>query len=159
MKAPWWDNLATEFFTENLVPFTLRDEREFKYELTPARPPRADDLQNRAEQLRSEARIQPKPRRGGILGWLGFELTRCRDLTRRKGLAYRFSRTVRQILKNCLKPLESTRPMERSRARRHSGRRPAPDGRSLARSGRDRHEAIGLEPADSLGPPSSRTWR
>jgi len=73
VNAPWWDNLATEFFTENLVPFNLRDEREFKYDLTPARAPRADDLRNRAEQLRSEARIQPKPRRGGILGWLGFE--------------------------------------------------------------------------------------
>ena len=72
VKAPWWDNLLTEFFSENLVPFTLRDEREFKYELTPAQAPRADDLRNRAEQLRSEARITPKPRRGGILGWLGF---------------------------------------------------------------------------------------
>ena len=71
--APWWDNLLTEFFTENLVPFTLRDEREFTYELTPAQAPRADDLRNRAEQLRSEARIQPKPRRGGILGWFGFD--------------------------------------------------------------------------------------
>ena len=46
IKAPWWDNLFSEFFTENLVPFNLRDEREFKYQLTPAsdaagqRPPR-----------------------------------------------------------------------------------------------------------------------
>ena len=53
MKAPWWDNLFTEFFTENLVPFNLRDEREFKYQLTPASSPRADDLRDRAEQLRS----------------------------------------------------------------------------------------------------------
>jgi hypothetical protein len=73
VNAPWWDNLFTEFFTENLVPFNLRDEREFKNELTPAQAPRADDLRNRAEQLRSEARITPKPRRGGILGWLGFQ--------------------------------------------------------------------------------------
>ena len=73
MNAPWWDNLITEFFTENLVPFTLRDEREFKYQLTPARAPRASDLRDRAEQLRAEARAQPKPRRGGLLGWLGFE--------------------------------------------------------------------------------------
>jgi hypothetical protein len=73
VKAPWWDNLFTEFFSENLVPFTLRDEREFKYELTPASSPRASDLRDRAEQLRAEARTQPKPRRGGFLGWLGFE--------------------------------------------------------------------------------------
>jgi hypothetical protein len=73
MQAPWWDNLFTEFFTENLLPFNLRDEREFKYQLTPALSPRASDLRDRAEQLRSEARVQPRPRRGGLLGWLGFE--------------------------------------------------------------------------------------
>ncbi len=72
INAPWWDNLFTEFFTENLVPFSLRDEREFKYTLTPATAPRANDLRDRAEQLRSQAQILPKPRRGGILGWLGF---------------------------------------------------------------------------------------
>ena len=70
--APWWDNLFTEFFTENLVPFNLRDEREFKYTLTPASTPRANDLRDRAEELRSQGQILPKPRRGGILGWLGF---------------------------------------------------------------------------------------
>ena len=44
VKAPWWDNLATEFFSENILPFTLRDEREFKYQLTPASSPQAADL-------------------------------------------------------------------------------------------------------------------
>jgi hypothetical protein len=73
VNAPWWDNLVTEFFTENLVPFNLRDEREFSYQLTTASPPRVGDLRDRAEQLRSDARMLPKPRRGGILGWLGFE--------------------------------------------------------------------------------------
>jgi hypothetical protein len=73
IKAPWWDNLVTEFFTENLVPFHFRDEREFNYQLAPASMPRASDLRDRAEELRSEARLQPRPRRGGILGWLGFE--------------------------------------------------------------------------------------
>jgi hypothetical protein len=73
MKAPWWDNLVTEFFTENLVPFTIRDEREFKYTLDPATFPDAGDLRDRAEALRSAARVQPKPRRGGLLGWLGFD--------------------------------------------------------------------------------------
>jgi hypothetical protein len=73
VKAPWWDNLFTEFFSENALPFTLRDEREFKFDLNPATSPRAGDLRDRAEQLRAEARAIPKPRRGGILGWLGFE--------------------------------------------------------------------------------------
>jgi PEGA domain len=72
IRAPWWDNLLTEFFTENLVPVSLRDEREFKYQLTPAQSPPLGELRDRAEGLRSEARVLPKPRRGGILGWLGF---------------------------------------------------------------------------------------
>lgn len=72
IKAPWWDNYLTEFFTENLVPWTIRDERTFRYPMTPAVSPPEDVLRDRAEMLRSEARTLPPPRRGGILGWLGF---------------------------------------------------------------------------------------
>jgi PEGA domain len=72
INAPWWDNYFTEFFTENLLPSTLRDEREYKIQLTPAQSPPKDELRDRAESLRDEARTLPKPRRGGILGWLGF---------------------------------------------------------------------------------------
>jgi hypothetical protein len=72
IAAPWWDNLLTEFFTENVIPVSLRDEREFKYQLVPAESPLQGELRDRAESLRSEARVLPKPRRGGILGWLGF---------------------------------------------------------------------------------------
>ncbi|WP_165234197.1 PEGA domain-containing protein [Aquisphaera insulae] len=71
MKAPWWDNIVTEFFSENLVPFHLRDEREFTYAMAPATAPRTDDLHARAEQLRGESQAVPPPRRGGILGWFG----------------------------------------------------------------------------------------
>jgi hypothetical protein len=72
INAPWWDNYVTEFFTENLVPVSLRDERDYKYALEPAQTPPQGELRDRAESLRSDARILPKPRRGGILGWLGF---------------------------------------------------------------------------------------
>jgi hypothetical protein len=72
IKAPWWDNIVTEFFTENIIPVSLRDEREFKYQLVPAESPAQGELRDRAEGLRGEARVLPKPRRGGILGWLGF---------------------------------------------------------------------------------------
>jgi len=72
IKAPWWDNYLTEFFTENLVPVSLRDEREYKYQMVPAQSPPAGELRDRAEILRQEAKVLPKPRRGGILGWLGF---------------------------------------------------------------------------------------
>jgi PEGA domain len=72
IKAPWWDNYLTEFFSENIVPVSMRDEREFKYQLVPAQSPPQDELRDRAERLRKEAQVLPKPRRGGILGFLGF---------------------------------------------------------------------------------------
>jgi PEGA domain len=72
IKAPWWDNYITEFFTENVVPVSLRDEREFGYKLEPFRMTPQGELRDRAESLRSEARILPKQRRGGILGFFGF---------------------------------------------------------------------------------------
>jgi hypothetical protein len=72
INAPWWDNYVTEFFSENVVPVSLRDEREYTYQLMPAVSPPVAELRNRAESLREEAQTLPKPRRGGILGWLGF---------------------------------------------------------------------------------------
>jgi hypothetical protein len=72
IKAPWWDNYLTEFFSENLIPFVIRDEQEFAYKLEPARTPTEEAVHGRADALRSEAQVLPPPRRGGILGWLGF---------------------------------------------------------------------------------------
>ena len=72
INAPWWDNYATEFLSENLVPWVIRDEQEFTYKLTPFQAPTEEAVSSRAETMRSDARILPPPRRGGILGWLGF---------------------------------------------------------------------------------------
>jgi hypothetical protein len=72
MNAPWWDNLATEFFTENLIPYTFRDEQEYIYRMEPATVPATNDLVARGEALRSDSKVPPKPRRTGILGYFGF---------------------------------------------------------------------------------------
>ena len=72
INAPWYDNYLTEVFTENLVPFTLRDERDFTYKMEPDVRPPDNDVLNRGESLRSQARVIPPPRRGGILGFFGF---------------------------------------------------------------------------------------
>ena len=72
IKAPWYDNLLTEIFTENLLLFTLRDDRDFTYKMDPETVPPADELVSRAQILRSQAASMPAPRRGGLLGWLGF---------------------------------------------------------------------------------------
>jgi hypothetical protein len=71
VRAPWWDNYLTEFFSENLVPFSLRDERVYEYKLSPATVPTTNDLQARGESLRQRGQAPPPERRRGLLGWLG----------------------------------------------------------------------------------------
>src|SRR5262245_24470533 len=56
VRAPWWDSLLLEFFTENLWPFTLRDERQFHYELSPAAAVSSGEVLQRGDRLRNEAR-------------------------------------------------------------------------------------------------------
>ncbi len=56
INAPWWDNYLTEFFSENIVPFVIRDEREFTYKMEPYPAPTEEEIQARAEALRSESR-------------------------------------------------------------------------------------------------------
>lgn len=72
VKSPWYDNLLTEFFSENLLPMTVRDERTFDYDLKPAEVPSTNQLLARGEALRAQAQAPPPARRGGILGFLGF---------------------------------------------------------------------------------------
>lgn len=72
VNAPWYDNYITEFISECIIPFTIRDERDFVYEMKPTESPRTDELLNRGESLRQQSQTLPPPRRGGILGFLGF---------------------------------------------------------------------------------------
>ena len=72
IEACWWDSFLTEFFTENLIPVSLRDERIYKYKLEPAQTSSQAGLRARAESLRSDAHTLPKPRPAGILGSPGF---------------------------------------------------------------------------------------
>ena len=72
LKAPWYDNVVTEFFTENLVPYTFRDEIELNYKLEPAQPADANDLLNRSEAIRSQGQAPPIQRSRGLKGFLGF---------------------------------------------------------------------------------------
>ena len=66
INAPLWDNYVTEFFVENMIPYTFRDEREFSYQMTPIALPAQNDLVSRAEVLRSQAAVPPPPRRRGL---------------------------------------------------------------------------------------------
>ncbi len=73
VEAPIYDNLLTEFFTENLIPYTFRDERTFAYKLQPERPTDPNALIGRAEALRSQGATLPPKRTGGLLGYFGAE--------------------------------------------------------------------------------------
>ena len=72
IKAPWYDNLLTEFFTENLNPYTFRDEVEFNYKLEPTKPRDPNELIARGETVRSDGSGKPIQRRKGLLGFFGF---------------------------------------------------------------------------------------
>lgn len=72
IKAPWYDNLLTEFFSENLIPWTIRDERELAFDMQPVRNADTGDLLGRAEAMRAEGQIGPAPPpepRRGLFGW------------------------------------------------------------------------------------------
>lgn len=71
IKAPWWDNLFTEFVSENLIPITFRDEREYQYKLRTQANPETPDLMNRAEQLRVFSQAPPPPRKPTLWERLG----------------------------------------------------------------------------------------
>jgi hypothetical protein len=70
-RAPWYDNLLTEFFTENLNPYTFRDEVEFNYKLDPAQPADPGSLLNRAEATRIQGQAPPVQRSTGLRAYLG----------------------------------------------------------------------------------------
>ncbi len=71
INAPWYDNLLTEFFTENLYPGQLRDERDYTFQLKPLVSPPIDVLRDRAEGLRAVGTIPPPARpKWRLFGWL-----------------------------------------------------------------------------------------
>ena len=71
IKPPWWDNLITEFVSENLIPITFRDEREYQYKLRTEANPVTPDLLNRANQLRGFGQAPPPPREPTLRERLG----------------------------------------------------------------------------------------
>jgi len=72
VDAPWYDNLLTEAVTENFVPYTFRDNRDFTYTLSPEVATSTPELLSRGEALRARALNPPPARRGGLLGFFGF---------------------------------------------------------------------------------------
>jgi len=52
VRAPWYQIPPIDFFSECLVPLTLRDNHYLEFELEPIEPPGPDELVKRAEQFK-----------------------------------------------------------------------------------------------------------
>jgi hypothetical protein len=55
IKAPWYDLIGLDFFTENFVPLHLEDVRRFHYKMEPVQGVRSDQLLQDAETLKARA--------------------------------------------------------------------------------------------------------
>lgn len=55
VKSPWYEWPVLDFVSENLIPWTIRDVRTFRYTLTPLQPMSPDDILTAASVLRTRA--------------------------------------------------------------------------------------------------------
>jgi hypothetical protein len=53
VPAPWYEYFPLDFFSENVIPWKIRDVRRFHYQLQPRRMVNTDDLLNEAQNLRN----------------------------------------------------------------------------------------------------------
>jgi hypothetical protein len=55
INAPWWQVTPMDFITDVLIPFTLRDRREFDYKLVPMESRETkENLEKRAIELKEK---------------------------------------------------------------------------------------------------------
>jgi len=67
---PWYQIPPLDFITENLLPWEIRDEREFQFAMQPTRNVPTEELMGRAEQLRGDLQtgnIPPQSPGAGII--------------------------------------------------------------------------------------------
>lgn len=62
VPPPWYEYFPLEFFSENIVPWTIRDKRQLAYQLTPARIVPNEELLENANQYRNRGQaVGPTP--------------------------------------------------------------------------------------------------
>jgi hypothetical protein len=59
MPTPWYQYPGIDFFSENIWPCEVRDERAFNYQMVPSVVVPGDQLLGRAEQLRGASNVLP----------------------------------------------------------------------------------------------------
>jgi len=61
IPAPWYEYPPFDFFTENFLPWHIIDVRRFHYQMQPRQVPQADEILNRAQELRDRGHIVTPP--------------------------------------------------------------------------------------------------
>jgi hypothetical protein len=61
IPAPWYEYPPFDFFTENFLPWHIIDVRRFHYQMQPRQVPQADEMLNRAQELRDRGHIVTPP--------------------------------------------------------------------------------------------------
>lgn len=61
VPTPWYEYLPFEFISEHLVPWTIRDHRQFHYDLLPLPAVSPEGVLNRSEILRSKGKTIGAP--------------------------------------------------------------------------------------------------
>jgi hypothetical protein len=66
VRAPWYEFPGLDFFSENLIPWTIRDVRYYRYALQPSQIVPPEQLLQRAQQTRDYASTIGQPLPGVI---------------------------------------------------------------------------------------------
>jgi hypothetical protein len=61
IRPPWYQIPPLDFISENLVPFKIKDERRFPFEMKPLVKDRPDQVLQRAQELRSRGQSIGQP--------------------------------------------------------------------------------------------------
>ncbi len=60
ISAPWYQWIGLDFVSEVLIPWRIRDDRNYVYELEPTQMVSSDELMQRAEVVRDQGRTPPE---------------------------------------------------------------------------------------------------
>jgi len=61
LRAPWYQHIPLDFFSDNLLPYQITNRHRFTYQLQPKNPLRDSDesLLERGNSFRSESLLNP----------------------------------------------------------------------------------------------------
>ena len=61
IPIPWYERFPLDFFSENLIPWTIQDVHRFHFALQPQQVPNIQEVTDRAQQLRNRGQAIGAP--------------------------------------------------------------------------------------------------